>query len=106
LNFTVTGVKCGNSYSGPASQFQSWVYSQLTSGSWPGESGPNDWFIMPICGPFSLAPNESKGFSFATAFGSTYSDMMANLNRAKYRYDGAATIVETTTLGMIKSMYH
>jgi len=107
LNFTVTNVKCSQPLGDFVTwdQFEQWEISQLTSGSWPGESGPNDWFILPICGPFSLAPDETKGFTFATAFGSTYADMMANLNRAKYRYDGAATIVEPTTLGRIKGLY-
>jgi len=107
LNFTVTSVKCDLTSGGlgPPDQFEQWVITELTNGGWPGESGPNDWFIMPICGPFSLAPGETKGFSFATAFGSTYADMVANLDRAKQRYDDAAICVEPTTLGRIKTLY-
>jgi hypothetical protein len=102
LNGNLNTVNHWDIYNDPV---ESQIISYIVNGYWFPETGANDWRILATYGPFSLAQGATMDFTVATAFGSSYADMMANLNRAKYRYDGAAVLVEPTTLGMIKGLY-
>jgi len=102
LNGNLSSVNHWDIFNDPT---ESQIIDRMVNGYWFPETTSYDWRILATFGPFSLVQGATLDFTIATAFGSSYADMMANLNRAKYRYDGAATIVEPTTLGRIKGLY-
>ncbi len=104
LNFNLSGMNRWDIWSDPGDI--SAFLALLTNPSWMTVSTANDWRSLAIYGPFSLGPGETREFSLATAFGSSEADMDANLNRAGDRYDNPDLVVETSTLGLIRSMYH
>jgi len=91
-------------YSDPHSE--AGVIARMHGQWWLPISTAGDWRLLAVFGPFSLTAGTTRNFTFAIAFGSDYNDMLANLNRARFRYQQGSPQVETTTLGLIKGIYH
>ncbi len=104
LSFNITGMNYWDILSDPHSE--AGVIARMHGQWWLPISTAGDWRLLAVFGPFSLTAGTTRNFTFAIAFGSDYNDMLANLNRARTRYQQGSPQVETTTLGLIKGIYH
>lgn len=104
LSFNLTGMNYWDIYSDPSSQAD--IIALMQGQWWLPISTAHDWRVVAVHGPFGLSAGTTRYFTFAIAFGTNYNDMITNLNRARTRYQQVTPQVETTTLGLIKGLYH